>query len=140
MLLPRRSALTGGHATRSLQWRVWPFGKKERLPDAIRFGDDGFSLLRKRRLQMHVLWADVTGIAAFKRDVFIGTQVCLAFRIADRPGYVLATQDMDGWCVLLEAISRRFPGCAPEWLQEVSAPPFESPWTVVWGNAREPSE
>ena len=115
---------------------MWPFRKKDRLADRIRFGDDGFSLLLKGKLQTHVAYENITGIGAFKRDCFIGSQVCLAFRIGGSDDCVVATQDMEGWKALVEAVGR-FPGHDCSWLRKVSEPPFESPWIVVWGDAPE---
>jgi hypothetical protein len=117
---------------------MWLLGNTDHLPDAIRFGDDGFSLLLKHKLQSHIAWADITGIAAFKRDVFLGTQVCLAFRVARHSKYAFVTQDAAGWGVLVQALLSRFPECDSDWLRKVSEPTWESPWTVVWGKAPEP--
>ena len=107
--------------------------------DEIRLTDDGFKLLRNGTLQYRVEWRRVTGIAAFKRDLFASDQICLAFRTANLE-YPYVTEHMAGYDVLLGEISRRFPDHDPDWFRKVMAPAFDLCWTVVWGDAPQPIE
>jgi len=107
--------------------------------EEIRFTPDGFKVLRDGKLDFQIEWSELTGIAAFKRDLFTVDEICLAFRTRDLD-YLCVSEEAAGYKHLEAEIQRRFPDHDPQWWQKVAFPPFEYRWTVVWGDAPQPIE
>jgi hypothetical protein len=105
----------------------------------IRLLDDGFKLSRKGRIAERVAWADVRGIAAFKRDLFTTDEICLGFRMNDNE-YVVVSEEDAGFEALREYVESHFENVNRDWHQAVMLPAFARCWTAVWGDAPEPHD
>ncbi|MCC6357786.1 MAG: hypothetical protein IT450_03505 [Phycisphaerales bacterium] len=102
---------------------------------AIRVSGDVCTLVEKGR-SLILAWDTVTGIAAYKRDLFSVDLVCLAlFRDGDEP--VEFAEDMPGWDEFTDALERRF-GVRSGWYSQVCLPPFALSWLTLWGDAPPP--
>ncbi len=67
-----------------------------------------------------LLWADVHGVVAFKRDLYIVDLMCLAFN-SGSAGALELHEEMKGWQGLVDALPDHLPGCTP----------FPDGWAVV---------
>ncbi len=117
-----------------MAWR-----RKNRTED-IRLGDEGFEVLNEGESVLRVHWADVRGIAAFKRDQFTVDQICLAFRDSASDSWAVVGEDVYGFDGLVREIKRRYPDGDAEWWGKTAMPPFATCWTVIWGDAAEQAE
>ncbi|MEW6252331.1 MAG: hypothetical protein AB1716_16955 [Planctomycetota bacterium] len=105
--------------------------------DEIRLTADGFKILRRGKLHELLRWADVRGIAGFKRDCFTMDLICVAFCRADLT-YLEVCEDDIGYETLLEVVLSRYPDHDRDWWGKVAFPAFATNWTVIWGDAPEP--
>jgi len=113
--------------------------KPKRDEEAIRFTADGFELLRGGKSKFQVRWADVRGIAAWKIDCFAVDMICLGFRVDPSWEYWLVSEDADGYDQLVQQVEQRYPDHNANWWSQTAFPPFRTCWTVVWGDAPEPT-
>ncbi|WP_419195425.1 hypothetical protein [Engelhardtia mirabilis] len=83
-----------------------------------------------------VLWDRVDRIFAFKRDLYITDQICVAVLAGD-DGLVV-NEEMEGFLALTDELHRRFPGCPPyeAWWERVALPAFETNEYLLWPQAR----
>lgn len=117
-----------------MAWR-----RKNRTED-IRLGDEGFEVLNEDEPVLRVRWADVRGIAAFKRDQFTVDQICLGFHDSSDGPLAVVGEDAYGFDGLVREIKRRYPDGDAEWWGKTAWPTFATCWTVIWGDAPEPAE
>ena len=68
-------------------------------------------------------WAEVLEIATYKRDWLTFDEICLSFKLADR--VIVASEEMEGWLELVEALPSHFPDIPRDWKREVMFPAFE---------------
>lgn len=104
----------------------------------IRLTDTGFEYLRNDEVDFEVRWQDVSGIAAYKEDLFSVDQICLAFRSKLTLEYARVTEENAGYDELVGEIERRYPDHDADWWGKVAQPPFQFRWTVIWGDAPQP--
>lgn len=108
-------------------------------PEVIRLDDDGFEVVKRGKQEFRVAWSAVSGIAAFKRDLFTIDEICLGFRDSTANEYWAVGEEAENYDALVHEVERRYP-CAPDWSIRVMFPAFATCWTVVWGDAPEPAE
>jgi len=77
------------------------------------------------------LWADVTAIHAFKRDLLVVDRVCLAFQ-AGLTTPIEVDEDMEGYRPFLDQVIRRFAGFDRQKLDDIVMPPFAPGFTTLW--------
>ena len=106
----------------------------------VRLDDRGFELFRNGTLDFRVNWADLRGIAAYKRDRFTVDEICFGFRDSNANEYWEVPESARGWDKLVNEIKLRYPDYLAEWWGSVALPPFATSWTIVWGDAPEPAE
>ncbi len=112
-------------------------------PDEIRLTDGGFEMLRRGSLHARVRWAELRGVAGFKRFLGDTERICLGFCRADL-SYVEVREDDLGYDALLAAVCRQYPDHDAHWLERVRHPAgVRRPaggtcWTVIWGATPQP--
>jgi hypothetical protein len=77
-------------------------------------------------------WADVTRVAAFRRDV--QTSAVVAIAVTDPANIVVLDEKMEGWSHLLEDLSAHLaltPGFT-EWRGRASKEPLSSHWLILF--------
>ena len=94
------------------RWRAGPAAMRSFSagPDGLWIGDES------------VAWREVQRLDAYKRDTYVGNQLCLAISCAD--GRVVETDEgMPGWQEAGQAIQRYLPGSRPqsEWMLRLLA-------------------
>jgi hypothetical protein len=96
----------------------------------VRVSDECVMLLEGDRQCARVVWNDVREVVTFKRDLLTYDDICLAFRVDD--GWVVISEDAEGWSALTSALVHRFPTIAPDWYQTVMLPPFATCYRVLF--------
>lgn len=94
----------------------------------IRFDDAGMTLIvwhgDNLETKTELIWNEVNGVVAYKRDCFATDLICMGFTTAD--GAVELNEGMDGWEALVDAVPSLLPGATSreEWWGKVAQPPF----------------
>jgi hypothetical protein len=97
---------------------------------ALRVSDECVTLVKGDRQCAQVVWNEVREVVTFKRDLLTYDDICLAFRVDD--GWVVISEDAEGWSALTSALGRRFPTIPPDWYQTVMLPPFATCYRVLF--------
>ena len=84
-------------------------------------GIDGLTITRNH-IPRQVSWADITKVAAFKRDIYLGIVVCLAIEMEDGATEHVIEGD-DAWLDVMEALHTNLPGIAKRenWFLDMAA-------------------
>lgn len=109
------------------------FGKPEKQEPAIRLEASGFSVTEGDNVVLHIEWASVLEVVAFKEDLFGYDEVCVGFRTGDSASYPRVTEAFVCFQDLLLELPRRFPGIRTNWFSDVAFPAFVPNWTTLWG-------
>jgi hypothetical protein len=98
------------------------FREPPKLQDgSLELSDSGF-ILTLRGERTAVDWSEVEEIWAFKRDLFTVDQICLQFKLTERPP-VLVTEDDEGFSALEDAL-QKLPLAESKWREKVTFPAF----------------
>lgn len=109
--------------------------KEKQPPPSLEVEEHGFSYVR-REGKTTVPWADVKEVFAFKRDIFVVDLICIGFRVSDVGGYWEIDEEMSGYKDVLAAITKAFPGLAPDWWDKVAFPAFQTNLVTLWGQQK----
>ena len=93
----------------------------------------GLELHALGKINWSLRWNEVTGVVAYKLDLFSVDQVCFGFRILDdEQDYFVIDEDTPGFKSIEDDLSKRTEGAWPEKFSEVTHPAFELCWTELW--------
>ena len=109
------------------------FRKKEIPKPVIRLEATGFSLVEGASVALHIEWADVREIVAFKEDLVAYDEICVGFRTDDTGQFWRVTEKSHHYQELLEELPSRFAGIRTYWFSEVAFPGLVPNWTTLWG-------
>lgn len=112
--------------------------KPERSKPAIRLEASGFSVTEGGKVVLHIQWASVGEVVAFKEDLFAYDEICVGFRIDASDSYQRVTEEFICYEELLQELPRRFPGIRTDWFSDVAFPAFVPNWTTLWGEPLRP--
>jgi hypothetical protein len=104
--------------------------KQEQLRLAV--SDDEVVLFADEREVWRFRWDAVTRIETYKRDLFSTDLVCLDFFVGSQDLTYPAHEEMQGFVVLREQLSSRFPSVGEDWLRQVTFPPFAANHRVLY--------
>ncbi|WP_442510261.1 hypothetical protein SH528x_001872 [Novipirellula sp. SH528] len=76
------------------------------------------------------LWANVTGIVAFKRDLLTTDLICLQLQLGDGT-YIETDEEMVGYREFLDIVTSNY-DLAPNWWSDVAFPAFKTNMTTIW--------
>jgi hypothetical protein len=99
----------------------------------IQLTPDGFSIHQHDDTPVHVEWASVIEIFAFKVDCYIYDTIQLGFRVSDDGTYWAVNEDDTGYKELLAELESRFGLETEDWWTKVAYPAFATNRTTLWG-------
>ncbi len=114
------------------RWRTVCHGIRK---GALSFNDEGLTSTifqhNGSRRTVQLSWSEVTGVLAYKRDIFTMDLICIALATAD--GTLEINENMEGWSPLIEVLPKYLPGSksAAEWWKQVAFPPFLPNSTIL---------
>jgi len=91
--------------------------------------DNGFQI-NNREVKSNVIWADITEINAYKRDLITEDQICLEISSGSNQFY--CTEDFDGWKEFEEMMRKQFPEIETHWLMQTANPALETSKTQIY--------
>ena len=97
----------------------------------VGFDDSGFTITPYQKPEIHVYWADIREVFAFKHDLFSVDEICFGFRLDDAGLYVWVSEDDRGFQQFQSEVERRF-SIPVDWFGKVAYPAFKENRTTLW--------
>ena len=95
--------------------------------------ESGFKVLDQEKTLVHVAWAEVLEVFAYKEDRFTYDDICIGFRVSEHGTFWMVSEDFVGYETLLAELERRFSGIRMDWFTDVGFPAFATNRTTLWG-------
>lgn len=95
----------------------------------IEYTKDGFTV-NKEDQSIHILWADITQIHAFKTDLITTDRVDL--EIISKNQRIILNEEMPIWLNMLSQLNENIPGIQKDWYIEIIHPAFERNFTILY--------
>jgi hypothetical protein len=101
-------------------------------PPRIELEPGGFATVRTTGTRYPIRWANITRIAAFKRDLLTTDEILLAIEVADRPGMVHEVSEQ--WLGFSELFApmEQVLGISPSWYYEIMLPAFKPNYRIIY--------
>ena len=102
-------------------------------PPEIRTDANGLALYRDGEVLAAIEWSDVRRIAAYKHDLFIVDEICVAFEYVSSEGtWLEISEEFSGYKDCMKAVLQMFPEIPEGWFSDVAFPAFETNYSVLW--------
>ena len=106
--------------------------RKRRIQPRIELTLDGFVTVGADDERFLISWANVTKVAAYKRDLLTTDEILLAFEVTDRPGMVQeVSEEWPGFTDLFKPMEQHL-AISPAWYPEVMKPAFAANLRVLY--------